>query len=77
MEKSLADAERKEINSLVELISSELIKIYNKRAQDYEKAENEGIQQALIYYEKCLDVIKLTISFYYYIFSFILDIMVF
>lgn len=58
LEKSLADAERKEINSLVELISSELIKIYNKRAQDYEKAENEGIQQALIYYEKCLDVAK-------------------
>lgn len=32
LEKSLADAEKKEINSLVELISSELIKIYNKRA---------------------------------------------
>ena len=34
-------------------MSTELIKIYNRMASEYEKGEADQIAQALIYYEKC------------------------
>ena len=54
LEGCMIESESIGLNSIVELISSELIHIYNKVAQDYELAEN--LDQALIYYEKCLSV---------------------
>ncbi|EGR30552.1 hypothetical protein IMG5_129380 [Ichthyophthirius multifiliis] len=58
LEKSLADAEAIDQQSIVELISKELIQIYHKVAQNFEKGESENISNALYYYEKCLDVAK-------------------
>ena len=40
----------------MELISSQLIQIYNKVASDHEQGEGDSINYALTYYEKCREV---------------------
>ncbi|KAL4511805.1 hypothetical protein ABPG72_012650 [Tetrahymena utriculariae] len=58
LQKSLEEAEENQLESIVELISRELITIYKKVAQNFEKGDNESINEALFFYEKCLDVAK-------------------
>jgi hypothetical protein len=49
--------EEYQLKSIVELIAKELIQIYQIEAQYYEKGEMQNINDALYFYEKCLQVI--------------------
>jgi hypothetical protein len=53
---NLRDAEENFLKQIVVLISRQLIVIYHKIAENYENDENENVNEALIYYEKCLNV---------------------
>lgn len=55
-EQNLKDAEENFLKQIVVLISRQLIVIYHKIAENFENDENENIQEALFYYEKCLNV---------------------
>jgi hypothetical protein len=56
LEGSMKESEELGIISIVELISSQLIQIYNKVASEHEKGEGDQIGYALTYYEKCREV---------------------
>lgn len=49
----MKQCEQLKLDSIVEQMSSELIKIYHRMAAEYEKGDSEHVPQALVYYEKC------------------------
>ncbi|CAD8090961.1 unnamed protein product [Paramecium sonneborni] len=54
LEESMKQCEQlQNLDSVVEQMSTELIKIYNRMAQEYEKGDNDQIAQSLKYYDKC------------------------
>lgn len=55
LEKSLEQAQKNEITQIVEITAKELMNIYQKVAESFDKGEND-IDKALSYYEKCLNV---------------------
>lgn len=59
LEKNLDQAQRFSITQIVEITAKELMIIYQKVAESFDKGEND-IDKALSYYEKCLNVAKIS-----------------